>query len=156
MISGAAKDSDPHRVWSMGEEGLMNLDSPKSVSLTKGVGNESMGMLPVVGGASLNGLTVRRISVVSPCSCAYQERVGKRWGLSSSPQDDSLSSLMSRCTTPTSCSHPIPLHNSPNNRRTIASPSSLPGPFAIILLLFSSSDIKLKSSPPDNRSKTKQ
>ncbi len=38
MISGAANDSEPHRVCSRGSSGEMKRDKPKSVSLSKGRG----------------------------------------------------------------------------------------------------------------------
>lgn len=62
MISGAAKDSEPHRVCRAGSARLMNRDKPKSVSLTRGVGSESSGMLLVDVGGSRNGLTARSMS----------------------------------------------------------------------------------------------
>ncbi len=67
MISGAANDSDPQRVWREGEEGLINRDNPKSVNLTSGEGNKSSGILPVDVGGNSKGLTVRRISNFSNC-----------------------------------------------------------------------------------------
>lgn len=36
MISGAAKDSEPHRVVRFGDEGEMKRDRPKSVNLMRG------------------------------------------------------------------------------------------------------------------------
>lgn len=63
MISGAAKDSDPQRVLSMGEDDEMNRESPKSVSFSSGVGSKCSGIEPVEVGGSVNGLTVRMISV---------------------------------------------------------------------------------------------
>ena len=62
MISGAANDSDPQRVLSMGEEEEMNRDRPKSVSLSRGVGSRSRGIEPLSVGGNVNGLTVRMIS----------------------------------------------------------------------------------------------
>jgi hypothetical protein len=38
MISGAANDSDPQRVLSIGDEEEMKRDRPKSVSFNRGVG----------------------------------------------------------------------------------------------------------------------
>lgn len=62
MISGAANDSDPHRVLSIGEDDEMNRDRPKSVSLSRGVGRRSSGIDPLAVGGKLKGLTVRMIS----------------------------------------------------------------------------------------------
>jgi hypothetical protein len=70
MISGAAKDSEPHRVVRCGVEGEMKRESPKSVSLIRG--REAGGSIASISvaeedGASLSrGLTVRRISVAQP------------------------------------------------------------------------------------------
>ena len=65
MISGAANDSDPHRVLSMGEDEEMNRERPKSVSLSRGVGSRSSGIEPVSVGGNVNGLTVRMMSDIS-------------------------------------------------------------------------------------------
>lgn len=62
MISGAANDSDPQRVLSIGEEEEMNRDRPKSVSLSRGVGRRSSGIDPLSVGGNVKGLTVRMIS----------------------------------------------------------------------------------------------
>ena len=62
MISGAAKDSDPQRVLSMGEDDEMNRDRPKSVNFNSGVGSRCSGIEPVEVGGSVNGLTVRMMS----------------------------------------------------------------------------------------------
>jgi hypothetical protein len=62
MISGAANDSDPQRVFSIGEEEEMNRDRPKSVSLSRGVGRRSSGIDPLSVGGNEKGLTVRMIS----------------------------------------------------------------------------------------------
>jgi len=62
MISGAAKDSDPQRVLSIGEDDEMNRERPKSVSLSRGVGRRSSGIDPLSVGGNVNGSTVRMIS----------------------------------------------------------------------------------------------
>jgi hypothetical protein len=62
MISGAANDSDPQRVLSIGEEEEMNRERPKSVSLSRGVGRRSSGIEPLSVGGNVKGLTVRMIS----------------------------------------------------------------------------------------------
>lgn len=65
MISGAANDSDPHRVVRSGEEGEMKRDRPKSLILSKGYGRSSRGMELVLVGGRVKGLMVRRRSGVS-------------------------------------------------------------------------------------------
>jgi hypothetical protein len=62
IISGAANDSDPHRVVSIGEDEEMNRDRPKSVSFNRGVGRWSRGIEPDSVGGRENGLTVKMIS----------------------------------------------------------------------------------------------
>ena len=64
MISGAANDSEPHRVVSIGTSGEMNRDRPKSVSLTSGVGRRSSGIDPVDVGGRVKGFVVKRMSKV--------------------------------------------------------------------------------------------
>jgi hypothetical protein len=62
MISGAANDSDPQRVLSIGEEEEMNRERPKSVSLSRGEGRRSSGIEPLSVDGNEKGLTVRMIS----------------------------------------------------------------------------------------------
>jgi hypothetical protein len=62
MISGAANDSEPQRVLSIGEEAEINRERPKSVSLSSGVGRRSSGIDPLSVGGNEKGLTVRMIS----------------------------------------------------------------------------------------------
>ena len=61
MISGAAKDSEPHRVFRSGRCGSMNRDSPKSVSLMRGLGRSSARLIE----RFLKGFETSRMSVVS-------------------------------------------------------------------------------------------
>jgi len=68
MISGAAKDSDPHRVSRSGELGLINRDKPKSVNLINGRGSNSRGIEFVEVGGSINGLIVNKISTFGQLS----------------------------------------------------------------------------------------
>ena len=72
MISGAANDSDPHRVVNMGSDEEMNRERPKSVSFSKGVGRRSSGIEPDSVGGSENGFTVRIIS-------GDNQRIGLTW-----------------------------------------------------------------------------
>jgi hypothetical protein len=58
MISGAAKDSDPHRVASMGADGEMKRDNPKSVSLMSGEGRAAIGTPPAAVDGKVKGFVV--------------------------------------------------------------------------------------------------
>ena len=95
MISGAANDSDPHRVVSSGEEGEMKRDKPKSLILSKGYGRRSRGIDPVDVGGRRKGFTVRRRSGVRPDHRSSASRFGVKVKTVSAALD-SLSSLMSR------------------------------------------------------------
>jgi len=70
MISGAANDSDPQRVLSIGEVDEIKRDRPKSVSLSRGVGRRSSGIDPLSVGGNVKGLTVSIISKHQPYSPA--------------------------------------------------------------------------------------
>lgn len=157
MISGAAKFSDPQRVWRSGEVGEMKRERPKSVSFRRGEGRRCRGIEPVDVGGRRKGLAGRRISGRN--QLLYFDARGVK--VFPVPRDP-LSSLISRCTTPTSCNHPTAFTNIPNTLLTNPSPTASPlpsasrGPGRTIRLRLSSSLISSNSSPPSRRSSTRQ